>query len=408
MAKTPKKQNDSEVLELEAEEIPLEQVIDNTLVKHNVTEAVIHGLKEKYGELRLKAIDDKESYLEVCEARKEVRKYGILAEKICKAGREKANREQKLWLGKQAEVLGKIAEVQDPLDSEINKYEREQERKELEAAQRREDAYMQRQHQLLKLGATYENGSFVLNHISYEATLIKESDDDIWNDTILPKYQKEYEKNESERVDIEKKREEEMLAMKKQQEDMDRQRKELEEQQKQFREQQEQATKIIQEQKRQKLHARANQLVALGMTFNFQYDAYVFEDIRVDNKTEVGLWSDKEWDELIEKIAPIIEDKKADLEVKRLEKIAEEKRLAEEIAVQKERSRIAEEQRQAKIKEEQEAQRKAEEAEKATDKQKWEGFIGTLISMSVPTMKHPAYKSRIESAKALINKITNL
>jgi hypothetical protein len=43
-------------------ELSLEKVIDNTLVKHNVTEVVINQLKEKYGELRLRDINDKESY----------------------------------------------------------------------------------------------------------------------------------------------------------------------------------------------------------------------------------------------------------------------------------------------------------------------------------------------------------
>lgn len=424
MAKSATKKID--VMEIEAEEITLETIIDNTLVRHNVTEAVIAGLKDKYGGLKLRDIEDKETYLEIVEARKDVRKYGILAEKICKAGRSDAIKVQKLWLGKESEVLGKIAEVQDPLDAEIKKFEDEAERKELAEAQRREEAYIKRQSQLLKMGATYDNGSFVLNHIIYEVDLVKECDDDIWNETILPKYVKEYEKNQAEIIAAEKKREEESAALKAQQEEMSRQRQELERQQNEFRQQQQQlkdqqdaadrerrlaeqkADDERREKERQKLQARGNQLQALGMTFNFQYDCYSFQDVNVDNKTEMYLLNDEEWDALVEKITPVIEQRKKDAEEKRLAQIEKEKQEAIELAAQIEREKMAEELRQQKIKEDQEAARKAEEALKATDKQKWKQYISGISNILIPEMKSPTYKSKIEDAGKLIGKLLNL
>src|SRR5215831_6530306 len=85
-----------------------ESEINNALIKENVTDRVIASLKAQYEGLKLKSIDDKEGYLEIKEARNNVRKIGILAEKVCKKGREEALRTQKLWIAKEKEVLGKI------------------------------------------------------------------------------------------------------------------------------------------------------------------------------------------------------------------------------------------------------------------------------------------------------------
>ena len=108
----------------------LQSVINTALVKGNVTDAIIAQLKSKYGGLKLKSIDDKESYLDIKESRKIVRKVGIAAERICEAGRSEALSIQRLWLSTEKSVSAKIAEVLDPLDAEIKKFEDEEKRKE--------------------------------------------------------------------------------------------------------------------------------------------------------------------------------------------------------------------------------------------------------------------------------------
>lgn len=178
------------------EELPLEQVIEKTLVKNNVTDQVIKALKKQYGGMKLKALDDKQGYLEIKEARNNVRKVGILTEKLCKAGRDDANKIRGMWIDKEKDVLAKIAEVQDPLDAEMKKFEDEEARiKELEI-QRQEEQFMQRQTTLLKMEAVYGNNCLVLGSVSYEIQNIKEADEEIWTDTILPKYQREFAKVE--------------------------------------------------------------------------------------------------------------------------------------------------------------------------------------------------------------------
>jgi hypothetical protein len=87
----PFETDNHDVLTLEAEDIgtdPLVSEINTALVKQNVTDAVINSMAEKFGGMRLSSLDDKEGYLTIKEARKEVRSIGIIAEKICAKGRD--------------------------------------------------------------------------------------------------------------------------------------------------------------------------------------------------------------------------------------------------------------------------------------------------------------------------------
>lgn len=411
---------------LDAEEIPLEEQIENQLVKQNVTEAVIAGLKEKFGGLALKDLNDKEGYLEIKEARKEVRQWGILAEKICKVGREDAIKIQKLWLSKEKEVLGKIAEVQDPLDAELKKYEDEQERIEQEKIRKQEEANIQRQSTLAKYGAIYQDGHFVLNHISYEAILIKDADQDIWENTILPKYLAEYEKNEAERVAQEKKREEEMLALRKQQEEMEEQRRELERQQNEFRQQQESlrlqqeaadrerrlaeedAARRKREEETALISRRVTQLK--GVTWNGVTPSYTYNHEIIIKQQEVLDMSEEDFGLFRDKHNNRVDEELKAAEEKRQEEIRERERLAAEAAAKAERERIEREQQEAKQLGEAEAKRQAEEALKASDKTKWESFLNSVEGLIIAelNMKSPSYKNKIADAKKLLEKIKNL
>lgn len=415
----------NEVLELDSEEmlpeVPLEKVIESALVKANVTDQVISALKEKYGSLRLKSIDDKESYLEVKEGRKEVRKVGIITEKICKKGREDAVAIQKKWLAKEKEILEKISDVEDPLNAEIEKFENEVSRKEQEEQKRKEEFYINRQSTLLKLGAGYNNGSFELQHISYEVELIKNSDDEQWNDTILPKYKRVYDEIEAARVEEENKRKEEMERQRKEKEAFELEQKKFREEQELFAKQQrelqqhkdeherrqreEQERKYNEEkQKRQSIiNDRINQLRSLGLNYSVQYDSYVFEDVAISRVVEIEGMDNEKWDELILKVTPTIERNKKELEEKRQAQIEKEKQAAIELAAQQEREKIAEEQRQAEIKKQQEEQRKQQEIESAKDKEKYARVVEYLKHCPQFIMTSTMYKGKMNIINDFIN-----
>lgn len=385
--------------------LPLEQQIENELQRENVTDKVINELKSKYNGLKLAHLEDKETYLEIKEAKKEVAKWRILAQKICKSGREDAIKIQKLWVEKEKEVVGKIAEIEDPLKAELDKFDAEVERKENEQRQKREEAYINRQAELTKMGATYSNGAFVLGDVSFDANIIKDADDEIYVGTIFPKFNDVYQKLEAERIAEEQRKAAEAAELKRKQDELDRRQREFEEKQREFQRQQEEAERQARElqlqkekaelEARQKLiNHRSAVLSGLGMQFNGS--EYKYEDVNV-HTTEMGTLSENDWVELVQKITPVIEQRKKEAADR-----------AAEAAAQKERERIAEEQRKEAIRKQEEEERKALELAQSTDKTKWAAFLEQLNQLVHQEMKSPKYRRMQQIAKEKIEEIYNL
>lgn len=99
-------------------EIAVVTVQEQALLKVNVTETVLAQLEKEYTGLTIAGIDDKDGFLKVKAARKKCKDLRILADKICKDGRENAVKEQKLWLKEAARVIGRIEAVEKPLKAE--------------------------------------------------------------------------------------------------------------------------------------------------------------------------------------------------------------------------------------------------------------------------------------------------
>lgn len=396
------------------EELPLEKVIDQTLTKNNVTSRVIAALKTKYGGMQLKDVNDKEGYVNIKDARKEVRKIGILTENLCKTGREDAIKIQKMWLAKEKEILGKIAEVQDPLDAEIKKYDDEQARLEAEEVQRQEERFMTRQSQLLKMGAVYANGCFNLNDVSYESNMIKEADGEIYSDTILPKYTAAYDKNETVRVAEEKKKEAEAIELKRQQDEFAEKQKLFNEQQERFKQQQAELQKQKDEAERQEkekrdavVKARCVRLEGLNMSYSYQTDTYSFDTVKV-SKALISEADDTAFEKLVQEITPQVEERKQVLFKQQEEKRIFEIEAAQQKAIREEQERAAEEQRLAKIKADQEEAKRLEELSKASDKEKWETLMLEVNAIVLPEFKSGIYKGKLNILKEKFEEINSL
>jgi hypothetical protein len=388
--------------------VSLDSVIETKLVQNNVTEMVLSSLKEKYGGMKLKALDDKESYLELKAAAKDCAKVRTLAVKICKEGREDAVKTQKLWIAKEKEVVGKVAEVEDALDAEIGKFDAEVERKETEEKNRQEEAYINRQATLTRMGATFADGSFTLGEASFEANLIKGSSQDVWDESIVPKFQAEYEKIEAARVAQEKEKADREAEMKRQQEELEKQQAEFKRQQEEFERQKseqerqeiEKVSKELEEHKAKmdaQNKSRMNQLMALGMKYNFNDKAFSAYDVFAA-EIEITTFTDEQWNDLMNKITPVIAERKAKEQLEQ-ERLSEEKRLAdidaaEKEAVRKEQQRIAEE----------EAKRQTE-LEAASDRKKWEEFIRILNKVEFYEMRSGQYRKKMADAKQKIESI---
>lgn len=385
-----------ETTNAEVVELSLEKTIDTKLVQANVTDAVLSALKEKYGDMKLKAIDDKESYLEIKAAAKECGKVRTLAVKICKEGREEAVKTQKLWIAKEKEVVGKVAEVEDALDAEIDRFDKEVERLENEEKERQESAYINRQAQLTKMGATYIDGSFILGSVSFEAALIKGSPETTWTDTVLSKFQAEYEKIEAVRITEEKKRLEEAAELKRQQDELAKQQAEFKLQQEEMQRQKDEAEKIDNEKKHQAQLAeqkRVSELQSKRLSLLLPFNP---SGADVDMATLWNLGEDV--------FDALLASKKKEFETAQLEqqRINEEKNkaaieLAKQEAIKKEQQRICEEE-----------VKKQAELEAATDKTKWAEFQKEVGNISFFDMKSNQYKTKMSAARIKINEILAL
>jgi hypothetical protein len=385
----------------EIQELSLEKVIDTKLVQNNVTQQVLAALKERYGSMKLKSLDDKEGYLDIKQAAKDCAKVRNLATKVCKEGREDAVRQQKLWIAKEKEVVNEVLAIEKPLDDEISRFDAEVERRANEEKKRQEEAYINRQAQLTKMGATYEGGSFVLGEVSFEAELVKGASQDIWEEAVVPKFREEYEKREAVRIAQEKKRADEEAEMRRQQAELQRQQEELRQQQLELQRKREEDNKAM-------IKARCTQLEAIGMSFSFKYNAYVFEDVNVDNASEICLLGKEDWDALVEKIKPVIEDRKREATKRAEDQRKSEIEAAQAEAARLERERIEKENRLAEEKRLQEEARRAEELAQASDKEKFADLVAKIEVIQLPEMRSGQYRKKVAIIREKIGEILSL
>ncbi len=351
------------VQEQEVIELSLQKVIETKLVQNNVTDQVIAALKNKYSNLKLAALDDKESYLEIKSAAKECGKVRNLAVKICKEGREDAVKTQKLWVAKEKEVVSSVLEVEAPLDAEIELYDNEVKRKQEEEMKRQESAYINRQATLTKLGARYEDGSFVLGETAIEGNLVKSASDEIWNETIVPTFEQEFSKIEAVRIAIEKEKSEKERMLREEQEKLQKEQEAFRLQQEEFARQQAEATRI----EREKLEAEQR------------------EKQRIEREAEYERMK---------------EQAKSDAEAKRVADIKD--------AIKKEQERQVEEAKKAELMKKQAEERRIAELESAGDRVKWEEFITSVTAITTFEMRSGQYRKKMQIAKEKIEEILSL
>lgn len=393
-------------------EIPaLESKIEQELVKHNVTDAVLSALKEKYAGLRLRSVDDKETFLEIKEAAKECSKVRNLIVKCCKVGREEAVKIQKLWVSKEKETVAKVTEVEAPLDAEITRFNAEVERKQIEEKNRQEEAYMQRTQALTRMGALYSDGSFALGDFSMEGNLVRETSNDVWNNEVLPRFTEEYNKGQAERVEADRVKSEKEAEIKRQASELEKNRREFEEQQAQFKKQQEDAARAEvakQQENLRKEEEVKNETIKnrLSLLAGWTYNGFTIyrhgEEFR--SKNDFLLLNDTEFRELVKENEFFIIDQINQQEKERaiqLQKVQEE-------AAQKERERIAEEQRQAELKRQQEAQIKAEELERSVDKVKFANLMAQFAAIKLPEMRSGQYRKKTAIIREKLEEILSL
>lgn len=379
----------------EVEVLSLEKKIDFELQKVNVTAAVLADLENKYGNLRLSSVDDKGTYLEIKEAAKECSKWRNIARRVCVAGREEAVTIQKKWVAKEKEIIGRICEVENPLNEEVAKFEAEVERKANEKKRLQEEAFIQRQATLTRMGAMYSDGSFVLGEVSFESSLIKDADEETWASDIVPKFQIEYGNIEKVRIEEQRKKDEAEAEMRKQREELERQQAEFRRQQEEFNRQQEEIKraereKIEMEERRrqQERNELQNKRLTLLLPFN-----PIGTDVDMQN-----LWSLSE-----SSFIEILESKKAEFEKAMQEK---ERILHEQwVAAQEEKQR--QEEAKKRIEAEEEERRHQLRMDQAKDKEKWKETLDYLEKTPLFEMRSYQYRAKMKALRDFLDDIKN-
>lgn len=293
---------------LTPEILPMQEKMNHELVKANVTDAVIATLRDRYMPLKIAGLDDKETYLQVKEGRKECKALRVMAKKICTNGREEATAVQKAWIAKEKEVTGRIAEIEDYLEEQEKAYEAEV-AKEKEARKRKqEEQFIMRQQALTNMGALYADGSFVLGEVSFDFAAIKESEEDIWLEAILPKYQEEHEKIEAERLEQDRIKKEKEAELKRQQEELERKQKELADKESELKREAERQALEADKRRAVMIETRTQQVVSLGFKYNGSVE-YHFHEFTILYQ-DIHDYSVVEWEGLMVRASAYVTDKK--------------------------------------------------------------------------------------------------
>lgn len=185
---------------------------------------------------------------------------------------------------------------------------------------------------------------------------------------------------------------EEQEALRKEREEMNLMRKELQDEKERVAaEKLAEQVKLLNEaaaKAKERINLCYNKLTNLGMC-KTALGFYLYEDINAGNTTELNLFNDNEWDNLIKKITPLIAEKKLAAEKKIIElKIVADKEIADKALADKKANDEANE-----------LWYKSELTKKG-DKAIWEDFISKLKAISYPNVISIEYKELIANVKA--------
>jgi len=122
------------------------------LRKHDVTAEHLAEIRAKFINLTIDGIDDKAGYQAVHEAHMHCVRLRTTTVKVCKAGREEANRISKEWIEREKEVVRQIEEIEAPLAARKKAIDNAKEAIRLEAERKQREKVEHRLSQLLQCG----------------------------------------------------------------------------------------------------------------------------------------------------------------------------------------------------------------------------------------------------------------
>ena len=409
MAKA-KQSASTDVIEVEAEEIEpikvIEQHINQELVKNNVTEQVIGKLKADYMHLKIKGQDDRDGYRAVKEGRIACKGVRVLAEKICKKGREAAILEQKAWIAKEKEVASKIGEVEGYLSKQEDEYEAEKERIKQEQIQAEAKRLVERTTQLKAIGVEFNGADYVLDEIAFSQAEVREMDDDLFLEHIYSKFHAKWQQKEGIRIAEEKRLAEIQEQQRLQEEAIKKREEELKQKEAEIAKAEAEALrkqKEIEEKERIEKKRIQDELQNKRFEALYPYSKFgAYLDLSL-------LWTLQEdsFNDILESKKALHEKHEAEQAEIRAKKQEEEKQAAIAQALAEEKQRQEESRAKAEHEKQMAELKKQQELEQAGDKAQWQHFISELQAIKVPTAKSGTYRNKVSLAKEKISEIIN-
>lgn len=364
--------------------------------------ARIAEIKEKCAGLVIKDIDDKEGYENVRLAISYCRKIrtGTLADK-------KVSKAPLIAAGKSIEdrsnwIITQVTAIEEPLQARKDEIDAEKE-KALELKRQAKAAKLStRLRQLREFGAQDDGTVIYLGEISYKMDFIRDLDDDVYDEKIVPKFKEVFEANETVRLEAEQKIRDEQKKLDDERKELDRQRLELDQQRQKLAQDQldEQKRKddALAEERRLKaeteknlFRSRLSELKNVG--WNGQYVFMLKADENsLATYADLISWDAVRWNNFRDLHNQNAEDVLAKAKIdedKRLEKIRQD-------AIEADR-KIQDAKREQDAKDKKE--REERELEEASDKKKWEVVYEHLRSCPLPEMKGSVMIKRMNKVK---------
>lgn len=401
MAKS--KAKDSEVLEAEVipDNVPVPQLVENAiqgeLKRFDPFEKRISELKE-YSKLTITGQEDREGYAAVKDA------IAVLRGIRTGTAKDKAIIKKPFWdacaaiEAKAKWIVNEVSAIEDPLQHAKDFYDTEKDRLKQERIEFENRRYAKRIQIVTKLGAELQLDGYVSGDYICTENNMRNSDNDLFDTIILPKFQAIWDEKEKTRIQAEKDQEEARIAFQKQQDDFKKQQEELKRQQDEFEESQKKVEKIEKDKKESKIRDREAQLKSMGFEYQFPSGNYIFGDEEsITVHPPMFEVNDTDWDEFvissehnIKRIKAIVDEKKA-----AVKKVEDEKIATKAIEEQKEKDRLIELERQEKL-------------NASADTEKWADFINRLSAVKIPEFKSRQYKNMAIASELHLMEVINL
>lgn len=403
-----------EVVKITPEQVKIiEKTIETQLAVVGVTDQQITQWEEEFKALKIDGIEDKDGYAKVYESRQKAKKTRILIKDVCEAGRAPLIAETKEWIVRQKNYVARMESIEEYLQSQEDTVDAEKDRIKAEKAAKILERYKERVKKLTDLGAMWDGSHYILDELSYSGETLRETEDDFFNNKIVPQYKAIFDAKAA--IAKANKEAQELLEaqQKKIADDLKQQTEELQRQQDQLKKDQE----TIEQQKREAqvaaerenarierekqeackamVEKRNQQLINIGLTYDWGKKTFFLRDIIVTN-SEVENEPDDKWELILEDAKSniaIIKAKikeEADAELDRLNKIAIEKANAL-------REQEAEQRRQ----------QEREDLEKGKDSDRWRIFLKT-INVEIPIMHSRQYITMAAETKKLLDQIREM